>query len=376
MEAVFWLSALAVVYPYVLYPGLLRLLGAADRIPAADGRLPLPSVTMVIPVSNEASRIVAKIANTEALTFPRERLQVIYVSDGSTDRTVELIRANAAPGTVLIDLPLRRGKAAGLNAGLAKATGEIVVFSDASIELEPEALEHIVRPFHDPRVGCVSGEDRIEGHGGEAWYGRYELFLRRLEANVHSIAGASGSFYAQRRHLCSDFAAGMAPDFLSVLRTVEQGARAISEPSAVGRMTSLKDPKREFERKVRTILRGITTLAAYARLMNPLRSGWFAVILISHKLLRWTAPVFLLLLLLIPLTRLDSPFFTAVFLLQLLAYAAAAAALAGYGPVGNSLAGRGALYFASVNVAALMAWIQYSRGVRQEVWTPTDRGPR
>ena len=372
VATLFWISVVGVLYPYLLYPAALWVLGKMGRRPL-PAPAPLPSVTLIIPVSNEEARIARKVANTAAQRYPSGRLQVLFVSDGSTDRTVEILRSTATPGMSIIELPERRGKAAGLNAALQQARHDILVFTDASIELEPDALERIVAPFADPEIGCVSGEDRIAESGGEALYGRYELMLRRLESAVASIVGASGSFYAQRRRLCSPFNEGMAPDFLSVLRTVEQGARAVSEPTAVGAMTSVKDPRREFERKVRTLIRGLTTLAAYPHLLNPLRYGLFAFVLGSHKLMRWLAPVFLLGALLAPLGLLDRTFYLLALLVQVAFYLSAWAALGQVGGLHRALPGKIALYFTSVNLAALVAWVQFARGVRQELWTPSQR---
>jgi cellulose synthase/poly-beta-1,6-N-acetylglucosamine synthase-like glycosyltransferase len=370
---VFWTAVVGVFYPYVGYPLCLlavRRLGARRPPPRA---LELPTVSLVIPVHNEAVRLEKKIANTLALDYPKDRLQVVFVSDGSTDDTASTIKAHAASGLELIELPVRRGKAAALNAGLASVSGDIVVFTDASIGLEPSALRAIVRNFSDPTVGCVSGEDRIADAGGEGLYGRYELFLRRLESDVYSIVGASGSFYAQRRELCGVFTEGMAPDFLSVLRTVQRGYRAVSDPMAIGAMSSVKDPKQEFDRKVRTLLRGMTALFAYKPLLNPIRHPAFAFELWSHKVLRWTVPFFLLAALLAPLALLDRPFYLIAFLAQVVFYAGALAALGEWANVHRSLPGRLALYFSSVNAAILTAWYQYGSGVRQELWTPSRR---
>lgn len=373
-DVVFWVAVCGVVYPYVGYPAVMWVLGLLVPARRAKGEAAeLPSVSMIVPVHNEESRIARKVANTAALRYPAGRLQVLYVSDGSTDRTVQLLNAHAPATATIVKLPERGGKAAALNAGLERATHEILVFSDASIELAPDALEAIVQEFADPRIGCVSGEDVIPESGGEAWYGRYELLLRRLESRVHSIVGASGSFYAQRRALCAPFAEGMAPDFLSVLRTVEQGFRAVSEPRANGSMTAVKDPKHEFERKVRTLIRGMTTLFAHARVMDPFRFGVFAFSLVSHKVMRWAAPMFLVVAWAMPLLRLDSPWYVAAFTVQTMFYAGAVAAFGGWGRVQRSLPGKMALYFATVNVAALVAWVQYGRGVRQELWAPSRR---
>ena len=376
VEGLFCLSVFGVVYPYLGYPVLLWILGKVFgkelSVTGAETTF-YPSVTMIIPVCNEEKRIERKIANTGALHYPTDQLQVLVVSDGSTDRTVELIRKHASPAITLVELPVRGGKAAAVNAGLGQARHDIVVFSDASIELEPNALRNIVQGFRDPGIGCISGEDMIAESGGEAWYGRYELLVRRLESKVHSIVGASGSFYAQRRVLCAPFTEGLAPDFLSVLRTVEQGFRAVSEPAAVGMMTSVKDSKQEFDRKVRTLIRGMTALFAYRRVLNPLRFGVFAIEMLSHKILRWSVPFFLITALVSSLLLIDSPWFLFVSFVQIVFYLTALLAWWGWSLIRRSLPGKIALYFSMVNAAILVAWMKYATGVRQELWTPSQR---
>lgn len=376
MEVLFWLSVFGIVYPYLGYPVALWVLGRFCGRPqrVGDETSPFyPSVTMIIPVCNEEKRVERKIVNTEALRYPGERLQVVFVSDGSTDRTVEMIRKHVHEGMTLVECSIRRGKAAALNAGLEHAKHDIVVFSDASIELAPDALCHIVRGFRDPAVGCISGEDKIAESGGEAWYGRYELLVRRLESKVHSIVGASGSFYAQRRELCAPFAEGLAPDFLSVLRTVEQGFRAISEPDAVGTMTSVKEAKQEFERKVRTLIRGMTALFAYGRVLNPICFGVFAIEMWSHKVMRWAVPFFLITALVSSVLLIDSKWFLFVSIVQIAFYMIALLAFSGWGVIRHSFPGKIALYFSMVNAAILVAWVKYGTGVRQELWTPSQR---
>jgi hypothetical protein len=247
------------------------------------------------------------------------------------------------------------------------------VFSDASIDLEPDALVRIVRRFKDPKIGCVAGEDRIAESGGEAWYGRYELLVRRLESRVHSIVGASGSFYAQRRALCAPFSEGMAPDFLSVIRTVQQGYRAVAEPAAVGVMTSAIHHGLEFERKVRTFIRGITTLFAHAFVLSPFRHGVFAFEVFSHKLMRWIAPFLLVAALASSLALMNRPIYQATLIAQLALYLGALVAFGKWWRFDRSRLGKVALYFTVVNTAILVAWLQYVRGVRREVWTPTRR---
>jgi cellulose synthase/poly-beta-1,6-N-acetylglucosamine synthase-like glycosyltransferase len=377
-EAVFWLAFGAVVYAYVGYPVLLRALAALGGPgPGRRGANPpepaLPSVTLIMPVHNEASVIARKLENTAALDYPRDKLEVLVVSDASTDDTAEIVRASRVPGVRLLELAERGGKARALNCGLRNSSSEIVCFSDASIMLDPGALTALMANFADPAVGCASGEDAIDGGGGERLYGRYELGIRRLESRFASIVGASGCFYAQRRSLCREFAEGLAPDFLSVLDTVEQGYRAVSDPAATGSMTSLRSSHAEFQRKVRTILRGIATLASRARMLDPVRHGRFAFLLVSHKLVRWSVPFFLIVLLVANAFLLDSLPYRAFFAAQALFYALAALAWAGVPGVRKSLVGRIALYFTIVNVATLLAWWKFARGMRQEVWDPTKR---
>jgi cellulose synthase/poly-beta-1,6-N-acetylglucosamine synthase-like glycosyltransferase len=373
LEVCFWVSAGLVGYAYVGYPCVVWAL-ARSRRPAQYSSATLPPVSLIIPAHNESANIVAKVKNVLALDYPRPLLEVIWVSDGSTDDTASLIRSTGGPETTVVELTGRGGKAAALNAGLARSSHDIVVFSDASILLEPQALRRLVAPFDDPNVGCVSGEDVIAGGGGEALYGRYELFLRRQESRVSSIVGASGCFYAQRRRLTGQFLPGLAPDFLSVLRTIEAGYRAISEPGATGSMAAVERIGDEFQRKVRTLLRGITTLSMFPQLLYPWRHGLYAVQLTSHKLVRWLVPFFLgTTLLTSVLLAPRSWLFVALLGLQLAFYSLAAVAWADLRPLAGSLPGKAALYLVVTNLAAFVAWIKFAAGVRQELWSPSER---
>jgi len=378
MRALFWISFLGIAYAYVGYPLLLRAIATVTgRQPRPalreDGDGTLPAVSVIVPVHNEEAVIAAKLDNLASLEYPRERLEVLVVSDGSTDRTPDIVRARAKEGLRLLEVKERGGKAGALNCGMAHATGDVVCFTDASIMLEPGALKALLRNFDDPTVGCASGEDVIRAGGGERLYGMYELGIRRLESAVSSIVGASGSFYAQRRHLCKEFPEGLAPDFLSVLDTVGRGFRAVTDPSAVGTMTSLHSSRAEFHRKVRTLLRGMATLRARIGMLNPLRHGLFAVLLFSHKLVRWWVPYFLLALFVANAFLAATPFFAMFLAAQVAFYGLALLAWAGVGVVRDSLPGKVAVYFTVVNLATLVAWWKFARGVRQEIWNPTRR---
>jgi cellulose synthase/poly-beta-1,6-N-acetylglucosamine synthase-like glycosyltransferase len=374
MVWIFWASLLAIAYPYAIYPAVLGLLNRlGGRAPHAATEGFTPTVTVLMPLHNEAGRVNPKIANLLALDYPRDRLQIIVIGDGCTDDSLDRARAAGAGIVEVIALPARAGKAAALNAGLERATGEIVVFTDAGILLERSSLARLVAHFADPAVGCVSGEDYVEGAETEGLYGRLELLMRREEARLHSIAGASGCFYGQRRSICRPFVAGMAPDFLSVLVTVAAGQRALAEPAARGSMTATSSQKAEFSRKVRTFLRGITALLGNLRLLNPFAYPAFSFILWSHKLARWLAPLPMLAALAASFALRADPLYATFFYLQLAAYAAAAIGLASPALAARVSLLRLAAFFVLVNVAALQALLLWLAGTRVEVWQPTRR---
>lgn len=374
MKILFWVSLLAVVYPYAIYPALLvawnRLARRRVLVPDPAYR---PSVSVILPVHNEARRIEAKVANLLELEYPRASLQLVVVGDGCTDDTLERAARSGGAQVIVQALPSRAGKAAALNAGLERATGEIVVFTDAGILLDRDALASLVGHFRTPEIGCVSGEDYVEDGGSEGFYGRMELFVRREEALLHSIAGASGCFYGMRRSLCRPFRAGMAPDFLSVLDTVRSGHRAVCERAARGVMAAATTQRAEFSRKARTFLRGLTALSGNAALLNPLRYPAYSFILWSHKLMRWLGPVWLALCLASAFALRQQPLYAALFYGQLVLYAMSLAALAWPEPVGRWTVARLGAFFLLVNAAAGKALLQWLAGVRQEVWEPTRR---
>ena len=374
LVVVFWASLAAVAYPYLIYPLLLagwnRL--ARRRAPAPQPGYQ-PTVTIICPVHNEAARIGGKVRNLLTLDYPAERMQILVIGDGCTDGSLELAMAEGKGRVAVADLPERRGKAAALNAGLERARGELLVFTDAGITLEAGSIAALAAHFANPEVGCVSGEDAIEGGGSEGLYGRLELLLRREEARLHSIAGASGCLYAMRKSLCRPFRAGMAPDFLSVLDTVRAGLRALAEPAARGTMTATASTGAEFSRKTRTFLRGITALFGNAGLLNPLRHPAFSFILVSHKLMRWVAFVPLAACLVSAFLLQGQPLYRAAFYGQLALYALAGIGLQSPAVAQRSPLIRLAAFFVLVNAAAARAFGQWLAGVRQEVWDPTRR---
>jgi glycosyltransferase involved in cell wall biosynthesis len=373
MEIVFWLAFLGTWYAYMGYPLLLLAWRRVGARPVRRDPSNRPSLSIVLPVHNEARHLAHRVGELAGLEYPADRIELVIVSDGSDDGSDDIVRAAAErdPRIHLVRVEGRRGKGNALNAGVAGARNEVIVFVDAGIELDRGALSAIVAPFADPTVSCVSGEDRIRGFSGEGLYGRYEMFLRRCESEIHSLVGASGSFYAMRRSACPPFPEGLAPDFLAVLHTVSGGARAVSEETATGWMGALESHRDEFRRKVRTLLRGMAALRAYSHLLDPRRAGAFAVFLWSHKVMRWLVPFFLVGMLVANVLLLRAPLYAVIGVLQGSFYAVGLLALAGLGQ--RTAAGKFAGYFLNVNAAIAVAWSQFLRGRRQEIWAPSQR---
>lgn len=373
MQVLFWLAFGGTFYAYVGYPLLLLAWRKAAARPVRRDPALRPSISVVLPVYNEARHLADRLAELGTLSYPAGALELIIVSDGSDDGSDDIVReaARTDPRIRLVRVAERKGKGNALNTGIAQARHDILLFIDAGIRLEPGALAAIVAPFADPAVSCVSGEDRIAGFSGEGLYGRYEMFMRRCESDLHSLVGVSGSFYAQRRESCPTFPEGLAPDFLAALHAVSSGFRAVSEEAAVGWMGATESHRDEFRRKVRTLIRGMTALRAYAHLLNPARAGRFAVFLWSHKVARWLVPFFLAAMIVANVALLPSVPYVVIGVLHVLFYAIGLAALAGHGA--HTKAGKFAGYFLNVNAAIAVAWWQFLRGRRQEVWAPTKR---
>lgn len=296
MTAAFWILLALVVYVYAGYPLLLWLLRALiGARPVAVAGIE-PPVTLVISAYNEEGVIGAKLDNSLALDYPRQRLQVMVVSDACEDRTDDIVRSYADRGVTLLAMPERGGKTLGLNAAVAAATGEVIVFSDANAMYGRDVIRMLVRNFADPMVGAAVGEStyvdpEVESERSEGLYWRYETAIKRLESEVGSVVGGDGAIYAVRRSLYEPMRADALSDFVNPLQVVRGGHRCVYEPAARSYERAADDFGKEFRRKVRIVNRAWRALWRLRGLMNPLRHGLFAWQLVSHKLLRWLVPV-------------------------------------------------------------------------------------
>ena len=375
MKILFWIAASLVVYTYFGYPFVLWAF-ARVRSRRVLRKEIFPSVSIIIAARNEADKIRQKIDHTLALDYPSVQREILVASDASDDATDEIVKEYAARGVQLVRAPQRKGKehVQGLAVSLAK--GDILVFTDAATLLEPDALRRLVANFADPTVGAVSTEDLIvDAHGNptaEGLYVKYEMWVRRLEGRFHSLVGLSGSCFAIRKELCSDWSASLASDFMGALRAARRGYRSIADPSALGRFVALASPQDEMRRKIRTFLRGITVLMANLDLVNPVRHGRFAFQLASHKLLRFLAP-FLLLATLISSGLLNrEPLYGLSFWAQTGLYLLAVAGKV-VTPLQQGRVVRTAYFFTMVQWAMLTAWGRYALGHQQVTWEPSRR---
>lgn len=372
------------LYAYVAYPAILKLLSLRARAPhgARGGASSLPRISIVLPVYNEATVIAATLERILAIDYPSNRRQILVVSDASSDGTDEIVAHFATRGVDLLRLPRRQGKTAAENAARPLLTGEIIVSTDASVRVDGGAIRALVAAFAAAAVGVASARDvsvsnlaAAQANGGEGAYVGYEMWIRGLETAVDGIVGASGCLYAIRASLhMLPVREDLSRDFAAVLTAREHGFRAVSVQEAICYVPRGGSLHQEYRRKVRTITRGLATLAHKRALLNPLRYGAFSWMLFSHKVCRWLLPWAGV----AALGALGALAFTALWARALLAAAGIVAALAGIGWLWSGtirLPRALALpaYVVAGNVAVLHAWLRLVTGRAAPVWEPTRR---
>lgn len=381
LMAIFWLSLLALVYIYIGYPIVARLLSSFVRSDVRRDDSFEPTVTILIAAYNEANDIRATLENKLALIYPSDKVEILVVSDESDDGTDDIVRDIASTAKIPVRLHRqipRQGKTSGLNLLVPMAQGDIILFSDANSEWDPNALRCLVRNFADPQVGYVTGkmiyvneDGSLVGDGCSA-YMKYENWLRVQETGCGSVVGVDGGIDAMRKDLYQPLRNDQLPDFVQPLKVVEQGYRVVYEPEALLREHALTDGSSEFSMRVRVSLRALWALKDMAHLMNPARFGLFAVQMLSHKLLRYLAFI---------------PLITFTLAAFLLAGKGGIYTLAALGIVvfyGLSWAGRMneekgrdmstlcsiPYYFMLLNLASFKASLAFMKGEKKVTWTP------
>ena len=367
MKFLFWICLALTAYAYFGYAVLLSIWVSLRRQPIQKADY-TPDVSILIAARNEEANLPSKLENLRMLNYPKARLEIVVASDGSTDRTAEILLEQPPP-VVPILLEESGGKARALNAAVDRAKGEILVFLDARQSLEPNAIAELASCFADPTVGAVSGELLLEdsgvaSHEGLGIYWKIEKMVRKLESASGSVVGVTGAIYAIRRELYCAIPPGTILDDVFVpMNVARQGKRVVFEPAAIARDRFFNEKGKEFSRKVRTLTGNYQLLQLAPWLLTPSNPLLFRFV--SHKLLRLLIPIFLPLML-VASGVLGGPFYGAIFWLQVLFYVAAACgslipSAKRFKPVGI------ASTFVMLNAAAALAFYNFAAG-RKKVW--------
>ena len=378
IEALLWLTVATLFYTYGGFSLLLGLVGKLLNRQVKKSNI-TPPMSLIIAAYNEESNIAQKIENILSIDYPKNCLQIIVASDGSVDGTNAIVSDYHDERLTFLALP-RQGKIYALNEAVKHASGEVLVFSDANTMFDSAALRMLARNFADPEVGGVCGNQTHNetsssdnSHQGESLYWKYDKWLKTMESKTGSIVSADGAIYAIRRGLYRTPAwKDVTDDFAISTGVIEQGYRLVFESEAFACEQASSHASDEFARKVRIINRGLRGVSLRRGLLNPFRSGFYSVILFSHKILRRLVP-FLLIWLLAGSLFLSSgsPLYSFLAIGQLLFYGLA---MTGY-YVRNKKIGRLKLFyipffFCLANAAALVAMIRLLRGKRIESWQP------
>lgn len=377
LEIIFWIAVVAILYTYAFYPVLLIVVSTLRSRPIRRDAF-TPTVTIIIAAYNEERDLAAKLENTLALDYPQSHLQIIVTSDCSRDRTDEIARSYSSRGVELHRQAKRHGKTAAQNAAVEKARGEILLFSDATTLYRPDVLRVIVPNFADPEVGCVTGRviytDDAESTVGQGTrsYWNYEFLLKKGESSIGSLIGVCGCMYAVRKTAYVPLYNEACSDFVIATVMVKQGLRAIYEPNAICWEEPNAQAKRELAVRVRITTQTFADLWRNRDMLNPLTTGFYAIQLLSHKVLRYMTAVFLSILFIVSgLLAFNSWFFGLIFACQLGFYSLAALSYA-FERVGLKSHSLLAFpqYFVITNLASLLALVKLIRGERYIRWEP------
>ena len=371
MRAVFWLSFALVAYTYAGYGGLVWAWAHLFPRPVRRGER-LPTITIVTVAQDEAARIERRLDNLVGLDYPRDRVEIVLVSDGSRDDTVERARAFAPAGVRVIARADRRGKAACLDDVAAVSTGEVLVMCDTRQWIEPDALRLLVAPLCDPSVGAVSGTIALASESGAVGrgygaYWRYETFLRSCESAIGSLLGATGALYAIRRELFEPVPTDTLDDDIAIpCRALRHGQRIVFEPRARAIDESPSEAGHELDRRART-LAGVFQLFGRERwLLDPRRNPiWLQTV--SHKGLRLLGPFLLVAALLASAALYAHPFYQAALAGQLVFYAAALVGFAAPHTAAVRLVALPAT-FVLMQAAVIVGLIRLLRGRQPVTW--------
>ncbi len=375
IELVFYLFIVLIIFTYIGYSLLILALSILFHKKVFTDEKFTPPVSILIAAYNEEKSIAEKLNNTLHLVYPREKLEIIVVSDGSTDRTDEIVKGYTDDRIVLFRVEGRVGKTDARNQAVQIAHGDIVVFSDATTIYDRNAIKKMVRNFADSSVGAVSGRyDYIRANSSSmnlanVLFWQYENFIKTKQSRIKTLTGMSGCINSFRKALYVPLPPNITEDLVEPLKILEKGFRIVFEPEAVAYEATTENVKQEFKMRVRVITQGIRGLLYMKGLFNPFRYGEISFQLFAHKVLRWFVPFFLLGLFISNIFLLnDSITFKMIFIMQILFYMAALAGLFLQGcRIKVGLFGI-PLYFCTLNMAALIAFVKVLKGGDIRKW--------
>lgn len=376
LEILFFICLLILIYVYSGYPLIIFLVAKLrnKKVKKADY---YPYVTVLIAAFNEENSIEATLNNKLKLNYPKDKLEVIVVSDDSTDMTNDIVSRFKPLGIQLIVQKPRSGKSAALNMAYPMVKGEFIIFSDANSIFESDAISKLVRNFNDPQVGYVTGKmiyvnpkGSLVGDGCSS-YMKYENFIRAQETLTGSIVGVDGGIDAIRAELYERMNPDQLPDFILPLKVAEKGYRIVYEPEAVLQEAALSYQKDEYRMRLRVILRAFWALKDMYHLLSLKKYRFFAFQLWSHKLLRYFCFIFLSFLYITNLTLLQlNSFFVIFFILQNLFLFLSLVPFVIPKGISEIKLFRYLNYFLLLNVAAAHAFFNFVSGKKQIVWNP------
>jgi cellulose synthase/poly-beta-1,6-N-acetylglucosamine synthase-like glycosyltransferase len=371
MEILFWIFVVLSVYSYLLFPISLVALANIVRRPWVKKDI-RPLVSVVISVYNEERFIAKKIENALALNYPAEQLEILVISDGSTDKTEKIVQGFSDGRVVLKAFRERSGKTSCLNRAVPEARGDIILFTDANSMFPRDILVKLVRYFADPEVGLVTGwtrygeVDKAEDTTGV--YSRFEKWTKIQESLVSSCVGADGAVFAIRKELFGTLREDDINDFVIPLNVIRQGRRAVMDPDVYCYEKSADDAGKEYQRQVRITNRTLNAIRRNSEFLNPLKYGWFTYFLLSHKIMRFLVPFFLIATFGANLMLLGKSYLYSITLgFQLFALSVAILGFLGF--AGGRITDI-AKFFLVTLLAQLSAWFRTFAGISDTMWTP------
>jgi poly-beta-1,6-N-acetyl-D-glucosamine synthase len=387
MEIFFWISLFIVFYTFVGYAFVLYFLVRLRRLIKGKRFAPgmdqdFPSLTLVIAAYNEENIIEEKIRNTLELSYPEHKLNLLFITDGSSDRTPDIIASY--PQIKLMHTPARSGKIQAIHRAMHEVDSEVVVFTDANTFLNREALLLIARHYADPTIGAVSGEKRVmqdevsDATAGEGFYWKYESTLKKWDSELYSVVGAAGELFSVRGALYKPVQSDtILDDFMISMLIAQQGYRIVYEPAAYASEVSSDNIHEELKRKIRIAAGGIQSILRLKKLFNPFSFPMLSFQYISHRVLRWTITPFLLILAfvlnIVIVASSGGWFYTLILIAQALFYFLA---FLGWMLEKRKIKVKALFvpyYFCVMNYAVLAGIVRYIKGSQSAAWDKAKR---